>query len=115
MQIVRAKGIAWCASRNNIALLLSQAGPSVSIEPISYWVASLPEKQQKEILKQNPKLHDEWDEEFGDRNTKLVFIGIDLNVELITKELDACLLTVDEFNDEWSKLIDPFRWQLSSQ
>lgn len=114
MQIVRAKGIAWCASRKNLALLLSQAGPSVSIEPLSYWVASLPENQQKEILKQNPKLHDEWDEEFGDRHTKLVFIGIDLHVELITKELDACLLTVDEFNDDWSKLKDPFHWQLSS-
>ncbi|KAB2333303.1 GTP-binding protein [Cytobacillus depressus] len=113
LQIVRAKGIAWCASRNNIALLLSQAGPSVNIEPISYWVASLSEKQQQEILQQNPQLHDAWDEEFGDRHTKLVFIGIDLNVELITKELDACLLTIEEFNDEWSKLKDPFRWELS--
>jgi hypothetical protein len=69
----------------------------------------------EEILKQNPKLHDEWDEELGDRNTKLVFIGIDLNVELITKELDTGLLIVDEFHDEWSKSKDPFRWQLSSQ
>lgn len=115
IQIVRAKGIAWCASRNNIALLLSQAGPSVSIEPISYWVASLPKEQQEEILLQNPQLQDEWDEDFGDRHTKLVFIGIDLNVEFITKELDACLLTTEEFNDKWSKLKDPFRWQLSSR
>ncbi|MBZ5751106.1 GTP-binding protein [Metabacillus rhizolycopersici] len=114
MQIVRAKGIAWCASRNNVALLLSQAGPSVSIQPLSYWVASLPEKQQQEILKQNPELHDEWDEEFGDRHTKLVFIGTDLHEELITKELDACLLTEDEFDDDWGKLKDPFHWQLSS-
>ncbi|MFP3325727.1 GTP-binding protein, partial [Planococcus sp. SIMBA_160] len=28
-EIVRAKGIAWCATRNNVALLFSQAGPSV--------------------------------------------------------------------------------------
>ncbi|MFJ7974527.1 GTP-binding protein [Peribacillus sp. JNUCC 23] len=113
IQIVRAKGIAWCASRNNLALLLSQAGPSVSIEPISYWVASLPIAQQEEILRQNPGLTETWDEEFGDRHTKLVFIGLDLNVEMITKELDGCLLTPDEFNDEWSKLKDPFVWQLT--
>ncbi|MCG2991335.1 GTP-binding protein, partial [Escherichia coli] len=37
-EIVRAKGIAWCATQNNVALLVSQAGPSVSIEPVSYWV-----------------------------------------------------------------------------
>jgi len=115
IQIVRAKGIAWCASRNSLALLLSQAGPSVSIEPISYWVASLPISQQEEILRKNPGLNETWDEEFGDRHTKLVFIGMDLNVEMITKELDGCLLTPDEFNSEWSKLNDPFSWQLTHQ
>ncbi len=113
MQIVRAKGIAWCATRNNLALLLSQAGPSVNIEPISYWVASLPEKEQKDILKRNSELLEKWDAEFGDRHTNLVFIGTDLDVTLITKELDACLLTLDEFNGDWKKLTDPFNWQIS--
>lgn len=115
LQIIRAKGIAWCASRNDLALLLSQAGPSVSIEPISYWVASLPEEQQKEILRENPEVQDDWDEEFGDRHTKLVFIGMNLDVEFITKELDACLITVDEFDEDWSKQSDPFHWQLESR
>ncbi|MGP7818053.1 GTP-binding protein [Niallia sp. 01092] len=115
LQIVRAKGIVWCASRNNLALLLSQAGPSVNIEPISYWVASLPEAQQKELIRNNPQLQETWDEEYGDRHTKLVFIGIDLDVDFIKKELDDCLLTADEFNEEWSKLKDPFDWQISAQ
>ncbi|GKU80656.1 GTP-binding protein [Niallia sp. NCCP-28] len=114
IQIVRAKGIAWCASRNNLALLLSQAGPSVKIEPISYWVASLPEARQKEILKYNPTLKENWDEKHGDRHTKLVFIGMNLDVELIKKELDECLLTDAEYKDDWSKLSDPFHWQVSS-
>lgn len=115
IQIVRAKGIAWCATRNNIAILVSQAGPSVSIEPLSYWVASLPEENQQEIFKRNPKLQEEWDGEFGDRHTKLVFIGVDLDVETITKQLDACLLTSDEFDTEWSKLKDPFDWNVTAQ
>lgn len=115
IQIVRAKGIAWCATRNNIALLLSQAGPSVSIEPLSYWVASLPVEKQQEIFSQNPKLQEDWDEEFGDRHTKLVFIGVELDVEMITKQLDACLLTIEEFDGEWSKLKDPFDWHVTTK
>ncbi|MFC0470831.1 GTP-binding protein [Halalkalibacter kiskunsagensis] len=110
--IVRAKGIAWCATRNNLALLMSQAGPSVSIEPVSYWVASLPKTEQKQILKENPHLVDDWDADFGDRHTKLVFIGTDLDIEKITKELDGCLLTDTEFTTDWETLEDPFDWNL---
>lgn len=110
--IVRAKGIAWCATRNNLALLMSQAGPSVSIEPISYWVASLPKEEQQQILKENPHLLDEWDDQFGDRQTELVFIGMDLRPEEIIKELDKCLLTDAEFDQDWSTLPDPFPWNL---
>ncbi|MCM2979380.1 GTP-binding protein [Niallia circulans] len=115
LSIVRAKGIAWCATRNDLALLLSQAGPSVSIEPISYWVAALPEVRQEEILQVNPSLRGNWDPQFGDRHTKLVLIGMDLNVELIKKELDECLLTEEEFLGEWQQLRDPFYWQLSAR
>ncbi|WP_296363370.1 GTP-binding protein [Virgibacillus sp.] len=44
---MRAKGIACCATRIDLALLLSQTGPSVSVEPLSYWVASLPKEKRK--------------------------------------------------------------------
>jgi G3E family GTPase len=110
--IVRAKGIAWCATRNNLALLLSQAGPSVTIEPVSFWVASLPEAEKQHILRENPHLLEAWDETYGDRHTKLVFIGTDLNPEEITRELDHCLLTDGEFSSDWEQLEDPFKWNL---
>lgn len=111
-EVVRAKGIVWCATRNNLALLMSQAGPSVSIEPITYWVASLPQHEQQQIFKQNPHLLDDWDVEFGDRHTKLVFIGVDLDPSEITRELDKCLLTPSEFDSDWDLLDDPFIWSL---
>ncbi|WP_078555030.1 GTP-binding protein [Alkalihalobacterium alkalicellulosilyticum] len=110
--IVRAKGIAWCATQNNVALLLSQAGPSVSIEPLSYWVASLPKAEQHQILKENPHLVQSWDVHYGDRHTKLVFIGTDLDKEEITRELEACLLTDTELVCDWETLEDPFQWKL---
>ncbi|MGG3888838.1 GTP-binding protein [Metabacillus fastidiosus] len=110
--IVRAKGIAWCATRNNLSILMSQAGPSVSIEPVAYWVASLPKLEKEQILRGNPHLLNEWDEEYGDRHTKLVFIGIDLPVQEIREELDKCLLTDSEVNEDWLTLPDPFDWNL---
>ncbi|GED03102.1 GTP-binding protein [Bacillus atrophaeus] len=111
--IVRAKGIAWCASHNSLALLMSQAGPSVTIEPVSYWVAAMPKLEQEQIKKQEPQILDDWDIEFGDRHTKLVFIGTDLEPEAITKELDQCLLTESEFDSDWSQLEDPFNWNIN--
>ncbi|OKL36596.1 GTP-binding protein [Domibacillus mangrovi] len=108
--IVRAKGIIWCATRNDLALLMSQAGPSVTVEPVSYWVASLPKEQQNRIIEQNSNILAEWDPEFGDRCTKLVFIGVDLDQTAISHQLDQCLLTPDEFDSEWSSMKDPFLW-----
>jgi G3E family GTPase len=108
--IVRAKGLTWCATRNNMALLMSQAGPSVSVELVSYWVAALPKAEQAEIIRTNPHVLDEWDPEFGDRQTKLVFIGTNLDPKAISAELDHCLLTAKEFDQNWSLFSDPFKW-----
>ncbi len=112
-EIVRVKGVMWCATHHDIALLLSQAGPSVAVEPLAYWVDSLPEEQQKEILRNNPEVKDLWDPEYGDRHTKLVFIGMDLDVEEITSELDRCLLTESEMAEDWSQFRNPFNWRIS--
>ena len=45
IEIVRAKGFIWSAIHNDIAILFSQAGSSINISPVSYWVASLPHNQ----------------------------------------------------------------------
>ncbi|WP_100486325.1 GTP-binding protein [Sporolactobacillus pectinivorans] len=106
--IVQAKGIAWCATRNSTAMLLSQAGPSVSLEPVTYWVASLPIQEQKQILSSHPEVLQEWDNAYGDRHTKLVFIGTELEPHDIIEDLERCLLTESEFNSNWSKLEESF-------
>ncbi|MBV7320138.1 zinc metallochaperone ZinU [Bacillus halotolerans] len=111
--VVRAKGIVWCASHNSLALLMSQAGPSVTIEPVSYWVAAMPKLEQEQIKQQEPEILEDWDPEFGDRLTQLVFIGTDLDEDAITKELDQCLLTEYEFDSDWSLFEDPFKWKLN--
>ncbi|WP_339229479.1 GTP-binding protein [Oceanobacillus sp. FSL K6-2867] len=112
-EIVRIKGIIWCATHHDMALLLSQAGPSVEVEPLAYWVDSLPEAQQKEILKNNPEVRDLWGPEYGDRHTKLVFIGMDLDREQITEDLEHCLLSESELGEDWSRFRNPFPWRVS--
>ncbi|MFA9458487.1 GTP-binding protein [Halalkalibacter sp. AB-rgal2] len=110
--IVRAKGIAWCATENDLALLVSQAGPAVSIEPVSYWVASLPKAERERILLDNPHIMEEWDQVYGDRHTKLVFIGTELDPDEIKREVDQCLLTDSELETDWSTFDNPFNWDI---
>ncbi|MFC4662526.1 GTP-binding protein [Oceanobacillus aidingensis] len=112
-EIVRMKGVVWCATHNDLALLLSQAGPSVEVEPLAYWVDSLPKAQQREIFENNPEVRELWDPQFGDRHTKLVFIGMDLDKEQITEDLERCLLSETEMDEDWSAFRNPFPWQLS--
>ncbi|WP_193065014.1 GTP-binding protein [Oceanobacillus oncorhynchi] len=112
-EIVRMKGVVWCATHNNLALLLSQAGPSVEVEPLAYWVDSLPKAQQREIFENNPEVRELWDPQFGDRHTKLVFIGMDLDKEQITEDLERCLLSETEMDEDWTAFRNPFPWQLS--
>ncbi|PGT88620.1 MULTISPECIES: GTP-binding protein [Bacillaceae] len=110
--IVRVKGIAWCATRNKFALSVSQAGPSIVIEPVAYWVAAMAAGEQELILNENPHIKAEWDPEFGDRMTQLVIIGTNMNKKEVLKQLDACLLTRDEFDTEWTLFKDPFHWDI---
>ncbi len=111
--IVRAKGIIWSAKHQEVALLLSQAGSSAKIEPVSYWVAALPEAQQQDVFLQSPEVLKDWDALYGDRLTQLVIIGIDLDKKAIIQELDACLLSDKELNEPWENLKDPFNWEWS--
>nr|WP_263313953.1 GTP-binding protein [Mammaliicoccus sp. Marseille-Q6498] len=111
--IIRAKGIVWLAQYNHVACLFSQAGSFVNIHPITYWVDAMSDAQKKEILDDRPEVKANWDPEYGDRETQFVVIGSDLDVEEITKSLDACLINAQEIDQDWTKLTDPYRWKLS--
>ncbi len=110
--IVRSKGIVWLAQYNQVACLLSQAGSSCEINPVTYWVAAMHPQQRERILQQRPDVEGNWDIEYGDRNTQFVIIGTELNQKKIEKELDQCLLTEKEINSNWSQLSDPYNWQI---
>ncbi|WP_243290371.1 GTP-binding protein [Bacillus sp. FJAT-47783] len=107
VDVVRAKGFFWLATRNDMAGLLSQAGPSISIEAAGEWVAVYPEEEKNEILEEEPVLIEKWDETYGDRMTEIVMIGIDMDKGAVEHSLDKCLLTDEEMGSDWSLFKDP--------
>ncbi|HZG72494.1 MAG TPA: GTP-binding protein [Chondromyces sp.] len=107
VDIVRAKGFIWLASRNNVSGLLSQAGPSITIQGAGEWIAAYPEEERQQMLKEEPELLERWHDVYGDRMTELVMIGIGMNQAEIEQSLDACLLTEEELKKDWSAFKDP--------
>ena len=52
----------------------------------------MPEKELKELMAREEGLRRDWNETYGDRMQKLVFIGQHLDKEEITRLLDARLV-----------------------
>ena len=90
-QIIRCKGLCYFANEKDICYVFEQAGKQVSLRNAGQWYATMPPFQLRELLENNPKLKKDWEEPYGDRMQKLVFIGQDLDKEAITKALDTCL------------------------
>lgn len=88
--VVRAKGFLHVAGRLDHALTMSLAGPQTQVDVAGRWIASLPDDRQQ----RHRDAETEWDEQYGDRHTELVFIGKELDRENIERQLDDCL--VDE-------------------
>lgn len=109
-EVVRAKGWAWIAAKGDYAASLSQAGPSIQFGPAGLWLASLSLAEREELFRSEPELLEKWDEHWGDRMNELVMIGMDMNRERITQELDACLLEEEEMEMDWSSFENPLPW-----
>ncbi len=107
VEIVRAKGFFWLATRHNTIGLLSQAGTSLSIQGAGNWIATYPTAEQQALLDGDDHVKQYWDEQFGDRMQELVFIGIGMDRNAIEDSLDECLLTPEEMEGEWTIYTDP--------
>jgi len=89
--IIRAKGICYFADEQEVCYVFEQAGKQFSIRNAGQWYATMPKRELEQFLKANPGVLRDWDEHYGDRMQKLVFIGQNLDRQLITEELDKCL------------------------
>ena len=89
--IIRAKGICWFYGEPDTCYVFEQAGKQVTLRNAGQWYATMPADELAEFKAQNPDLRRDWDERYGDRMQKLVFIGQHLDREAITLALDMCL------------------------
>ena len=89
--IIRAKGICYFQDEKDVCYVFEQAGRQVSIRNAGQWYATMPKDELEDFMERNPGLRRDWDEQYGDRMQKLVFIGQHLDKHLIADELDKCL------------------------
>lgn len=90
--IIRAKGLCYFADETHICYVFEQAGKQVSLRNAGQWYATMPEDEFNQFVLQNPDVLRDWDQVYGDRMQKIVFIGQHLDKKAIKAELDACLI-----------------------
>lgn len=89
--IIRAKGVCYFSNNRDMSMLFEQAGVQKKLTPAGLWYATAPEEDLIQLMQQEPGLMRDWDEKYGDRMQKIVFIGQHLDKEQITHDLDECL------------------------
>ena len=89
--IIRTKGLVWFEDDRDNSFLFEQAGKQASAQNFGPWFASENEEMQKRILRENPDLVKVWDDKYGDRIIRLVFIGQHMDKKKIIAAMDSCL------------------------
>ena len=74
--------------------IFSQSGREITEKKGGMYLAAAPKEQQNAVLARFPQVREIWDDTFGDRMTKLVFIGKNMDQAAIEARLDACLSDV---------------------
>lgn len=90
-EVIRTKGVVYFAHNRDMSYLFEQAGRQKKLTEAGYWYATAQPDELAALMEQEPGLRRDWDEEYGDRMIKLVFIGRHLDTETLTRNLDATL------------------------
>lgn len=86
--IIRTKGLVYFTNDNRMSYVYEQAGRQKVLTENGPWYATLPRYQIEQMLLHDEKFRHDWDEKYGDRMIKLVFIGQHLDKKKIKSELD---------------------------
>ncbi|MBO7586706.1 MAG: GTP-binding protein [Bacteroidales bacterium] len=89
--VIRAKGICYFKGEFDKCYLFEQAGRQLSLKDVGLWFATMSPDELAEEMIREPGLRKDWDEQYGDRMQKIVFIGQRLDKEALARDLDACL------------------------
>jgi len=86
--IIRVKGLVYFEDETEMSYLFEQAGKQKNLTATGLWYATMPKEELNQMLLLDKNLQRDWDEEFGDRMIKLVFIGKNMKKEEIIKTLN---------------------------
>ncbi len=89
--VIRCKGICYFEDEMQTCYVFEQAGKQVGLRNAGRWYATMPKDELKTFLEENPGVKRDWDEKYGDRMQKLVFIGRNMDKKAITDELAKCV------------------------
>jgi len=131
--VLRSKGFCWLAPtkwspnqegnnqsqgdqwRHDTAMYWSHAGRHFGISTAGKWWATLPPKDIEEFFKDDPTeykriMTEDFQPEsiYGDRRQEIVFIGININEEEITKSLDNCLVGKEKGMERYSQQLTKY-------
>lgn len=109
--VIRSKGYFWLASRMELAGEWSQAGSICRHHPAGLWWSAMDRAEWPQDQDYLDRILNKCIEPYGDRRQELVFIGMGLDQEALSVQLDQCLLTDAEMNlgvAAWKDFSDPF-------
>lgn len=90
-EVIRAKGICYFTQDPDMSYMFEQAGRQKQLKEAGQWYATAPEDELEQLKAGDPGFARDWDDYYGDRMQKIVFIGQHMDVEQIKKDLDFCL------------------------
>lgn len=89
--VIRCKGMCYFDDEYDMCYLFEQSGKQFNLKQAGAFYATMPREELMQMMAQDPTLRRDWDERYGDRMQKLVFIGQHMDKDEIIKQLDACL------------------------
>ena len=81
----------YFAEEYDMCYLFEQAGKQFNLRKAGEWFATMPKEELMQLMADDAQLRKDWDEQYGDRMQKLVFIGQHLDIPALRAALDNCL------------------------
>ena len=89
--VIRCKGMCYFAEEYDMCYLFEQAGRQFNLRKAGEWFATMPKEELMQLMADDAQLRKDWDDQYGDRMQKLVFIGQHLDHKALKEALDKCL------------------------